>query len=115
MRKLNTRDAFKFMQILRIAGMKEEFAQIIEMTGKSARDTNGKVLSAEAKAEAIGARVFGAFFDLLGNEATEGPVCALLAGIAGKTQNEIMESPISDTVQLIQEIATENDISSFFK
>ena len=103
MRKLNTGDAFKLMQILRVAGLKDDFATIINMAVTG------------AKVDVLGGKVFALLFDCLGHEKVEVMSVKLLADIAEKKPDEITQQSLQDTVSLLKDIAEQNDLRNFFK
>lgn len=124
MRNLVTGDCFRFLQLLRIAGLKEELAEIIDdvMVARKknpppdikAVKTADGTLEDSGDAEVIGRRIFGFVLDMLGNERVEPYIYKFFAGIAEIEPKEIELQPIDKTFELIKDIIRENDIFAFF-
>lgn len=102
MRQLNTGDAFKVLQIFRAAGIKDDFAGLVNSAFVSKSSVE------------VGSKIFAMLFNCLGHEKAEPLIIKLLADIAQVKPDEIMRQPIPKTVALLKGIVEQNDINSFF-
>lgn len=106
MRKLITSDAFKMMQIIKVAGVKRELESILnESIGKS---ENNEV-------QAMGIKLFLTVMDGCGTVGVEERFYSLLGGIIGKTAKEVESTELSETMANVAEIVKNNNIMLFFK
>ena len=116
MRKLQTQDVFKMARIIRTADMREQISGTIKKAKQAERRQireKGKA-SADRLIENVGIEILMSVLDACGNPEVERQVYDLLGGVAEKKPEEIKTQSFDATVELIKEIAKENNMKNFF-
>jgi len=105
-RKINTGDVFILARIMKNGNVKDVIARFIE---------SGKTQTYKTNPEAFGMEIFSALADVLADKNVEPLVYTLLSGITEKSENDIKAQSIDDLLADLKQIATENNVASFFK
>lgn len=111
MRKLITADVFKMARIIRKANAKEEIKKIFSQISEAKKDKKKNIDDVQREA---GMEFIAFLVESCGNEEVEKALYELLAGVAEKTSDEIKTQSIDATINLVKQIAKENDLQNFF-
>lgn len=120
-RKLNLKDCFKLAGILSKANLKTEISALLSEARKetvkaAVTQKNSPKKDAENAKEQLKEKLGIDVFMLLIERApqVEAEIYDLLAGICGVTAEEIAETEIKELIEIMKNIAAENDLTSFF-
>lgn len=102
MRKIITPDVFAAVRIIEKSGVKEDLVPLIKDIAKKGTS-------------ALDSGILGILTALFSVARMETAIYEWLAPIVGKTVDEIRELPPIDFVKLVEDLAAENDLTSFFK
>lgn len=109
MRKLMFKDVFAAMRILRTANIKKELAKLTV----SIADTQGE--KQDELQKKLGVEAFAVLLESISDKTAEKALYELLADICeDKTEEEIATLDFEQVIILFKEIATRNDLKSFF-
>jgi predicted dinucleotide-utilizing enzyme len=111
MRKLNTQDLFNFTKVMKAANLKEEL-QPLFLKGKDIKnntDTN------EDDIKQIGIEAILTVIEASGNAGVEDKVYKFLSGPFEMDEKSIAELSIEALFEKFEQLASENNISIFFK
>lgn len=110
MRKLNIKDAFTLVRIIKKADIKEEIA---DFANRIAVKKNSK--DETVNTEAVGLEFVVTLLSSLSSKEIEQEIYALLADIRGDiTADEVSKLSIPEVLDNVKTIIRENDIKSFF-
>ena len=102
MRKLKTRDVLAFCHCMKQTGLKDKLGDLLNQAGSG------------ASTAALGAQLVRAVFDAASEPGADEHLYAFLAPIFEMTPGEIADLDIPDFVQLIKQMAAENNMQHFF-
>lgn len=103
MRKLNTKDAFMMMRLLKKTGMRN---MVLDMTSK-AKETGESV-------EQIGLNAFFAIMEAISDTENENTVYQFLSGPFEMEPEKIAELDLMTLFDNLKQLAAENNLKSFF-
>lgn len=101
MRKLESRDLFAAMRVIKVSGARHELMQIIKEAD-------------EDDVEGTGILGVLAIMEALSGTAAEKEIYKCIADIAEKGEDDIEHMPPADFLELLNQIAANNDMKSFF-
>lgn len=109
MRKLMFKDVFAAMRILRTANIKKKLAELTV----SIADTQGE--KQDELQKKLGVEAFAVLLESISDKTAEKALYELLADICeDKTEEEIATLDFEQVMGLFKQIATKNDLKSFF-
>lgn len=111
MRKINTSDVFKLARIVRKANMKEEVKKIFSQITEAKKDDSKNIDDVQRE---VGMEMIAYLIEACGDELVEKDIYGLLAGISEKKESDIKNQSIDATIEMLKQIAKENDIQNFF-
>lgn len=111
MRKIITSDVFKMARIIRKANAKEEMIKVFSKMEELKGDES-KTLE-DVKKE-VGMEIVAYLIESCGDEEVEKLLYNLLSGIAEKKENDIKNQSLDTTIEMLKQIAKENDLQNFF-
>jgi len=103
MRKLQTKDVFSALRIIKKVGLKEEMKPVFKLAA-----------SGELGVEDIGVEGMLTVIEIFAEHKAETCLYEVLSGPFEMTIEEVGEMNINDLLVNIQEMASENDLKSFF-
>lgn len=111
MRKLNTQDIFNFTKVMKAANLKEEL-QPLFLKGKEIKSEDNNT---EADIKQIGIEAILTVIEACGNAGVEDKVYKFLSGPFEMDEKTIAELSIEALFEKFEQLASENNISLFFK
>lgn len=111
MRKIITADVFKMARIIRKANAKEEIIKIFSKIDKAKKDDSKKIEDVQKE---IGMEIIAYLIESCGDEEVEKLLYNLLSGIAEKKEADIKNQSFETTIEMLKEIAKENNLQNFF-
>ena len=121
MRKLNGKDLFAFLRVIKTTGASEEIKRVSVLAQKMQMGEKGEEEDKKARETKI--RELGAelIFEVLGNcgsQEAEKAIWNFLSGPAEKTVSELEKMPLDELTVLIEKMVKENlesgDLARFF-
>ena len=103
MRKIQTQDIFNAFRIIKKANIREEIKPLLILAGNK-----------KLKTEEIGITGFLTIFEALAEKNAEHAIYDFLSGPFEMEAKEIRELPLDELVPLLESMAKENDLKSFF-
>lgn len=104
MRKLKTADVFAFARVIRASGVREDLTAFIHRLA----------IEGNPDREKVGIDTILMIVEALVDRKSEAAIYEALAPIMELTPKEVEDMPPSDLFSALKQIATENDLESFF-
>lgn len=102
MRKLNTSDVFKVARIIKSANLKEKVIDIYKNKG-------------DKNVESIGLDIIFSIIEGCSEKNIECEFYNFLGGVAGLKTEEVANLELNKLIEILTQIAKENDLGYFFK
>lgn len=106
MRKIQTQDVFKLARIIKNVNLKNEISKIIEEVNTESEKGN--------VSERVGVQVILTIIENCSDTKTEEKIYELIGGIAEVSAATIKSQSLDVTLNMIKQIASENNMMSFF-
>ena len=103
MRKLNTADVFAAARVIRASGMKSELQALVKRAAES-----------DSPVEDVGIEGFLTIMEALAERKSEQAIYELMSGPLEMEPQAVAALPLDDLATMLQEMAKEMDLKSFF-